>query len=335
MNAQEELLALCQTATNIYMTGTFIEAVDNFGIAKQGRNEGVWLDFFQATISDRAGVDQKKSQDFTTNLNGYRYRCCLAASNDGWGISMRLLPLNVPRLREDLQLDWNTIEPLLRGTGLTLFAGQMNSGKSTTLYSAIDRMDKRERGPITTIDDPTEIILRGPGVIQREVGTHVETFPQAIRDCMRQFRKTIVISEIRDPETAAAAILAASTGHSVCGTIHADSATEIVPRMLTLLDPKYARLLPGTLRGLWWQHVVRFGDAARKPVPIYESIEVTSAVRQILEAGPTRYPLLAQEMKSQGRKTMQECASALVSRGTVKREEVAEFLFRRGRVHDI
>lgn len=334
MNAQEELLSLCQTATNIYMTSTFIEVVDNFGVEKQGKNEGVWLDFFETMVAQRAGLDLKNSHDFTTKLNGYRYRCCLAASNDGWGISMRQLPVNVPRLREDLQLDWNPIEPLMRGTGLTLFAGQMNSGKSTTLYSAIDRMDKRERGPITTIDDPTEIILRGPGVIQREIGTHVASFPQAIRDCMRQFRKTIVISEIRDPETAAAAVLAASTGHSVYGTIHTDSATEIVPRMLTLLDPKYARLLPGTLRGLWWQHVIRFGDASRKPVPIFESIEVTSSVRQILEAGPNRYPLLAQEMKSQGRKTMQECASALVSRGVVKRDEVSEFLYRRGRVND-
>lgn len=334
MDSQEELLKLCKRSTNIYMTATYIEATDNHGVSKCGRNSDIWKDFFERMIAERGRADKRKSADFTETLNGYRYRCCLANSNDGWGIAMRQLPLHVPLLREDLQLEWSIIEPLMRGTGLTLFAGIMGSGKSTTMYSAIDKMDKRERGPITTIDDPIEILLPGAGVIQREIGTHVETFPQAIRDCVRQNRRTIVVSEIRDPETANAALLAASTGHSVFGTIHADSVMDIVPRMLVLLDSKYERMLPRTLRGLWWQNVLRFEDAARKPLPVFESIEVTASVRQILEEGPRKLPLLIQEMKTQGRKTMQETAMSLVTRNLARRDELGEFLSRRGRIND-
>ena len=333
-DAQSDLLKTCASATNIYMTANYIEATDNFGVERRGKNEGIWKAFYEQEVAARVKTDHKKSYDFTNALNGYRYRCCLANSNEGWGISMRQLPLSVPRLREDLQLDWSVIEPLMRGTGLILFAGIMGSGKSTTMYSAIDKMDKRERGNITTIDDPIEIILPGHGVIQRELNTHVESFPQAIRDCMRQNRRTIVVSEIRDPETAMAAILAASSGHKVLGTIHSDSATDTIPRMLTLLDDKYARLLSGTLRGLWWQNVIRFADPARKPVPVYESMEVTSSVRQIIQDGPQSYPLFAQEMKVQGRKTMQENALAILGRNLATRDELSDFLTRRGRIND-
>lgn len=331
---QDDFLKLCARATNLYMTAHYIEATDNFGMERRGKNEGVWKEFYEREVAERVKLDPKKSFDFTSALNGYRYRCCLANSNDGWGISMRQLPPSILRIREDLQLDWGIIEPLMKGTGLTLFAGAMNSGKTTTMYSALDKMDKKERGNITTLDDPTEFILPGYGVIQRERNTQFDSFAEAIKDCMRQNRRTIVVSEIRDPETAIAAVLAASTGHKVFGTLHSDSATDTIPRMLTLLDDKHSRLLPGTLRGLWWQNVVRFGDASRKPVTVYESLEVTVAVRQIIQGGPKDLPLLAQEMNQQGRKSMQEIAMSLVSRGLAKREELSEFLAPRGRISE-
>lgn len=88
-------------------------------------------------------------------------------------------------------------------------------------------------------------------------------------------------SAVRDPETANAALLAASTGHSVFATIHADSAPDAYPGT-GMVDPRYERLVPQTLRGIFWQHMLRFSDGQRAPLPIYESIKVTGAVRQIL-----------------------------------------------------
>lgn len=334
MENTEDLMRLYDQATNIYLTANHIEAQDNHGNSKRGLTEGKWKDYFERSLSERMRGDKKKSADYTEEFNGQRYRCCFANSHHGFGISMRRLPNSVPSFRDDLKLDWNVIEPLMRGTGMTLFAGVMGSGKSTTMYAAIDKMDKRERGQLTTVEDPIEHLHHGAGVIQREVGTHVESFAAAIRDCVRQNRRSIMISEIRDPDTANAALLAASTGHSVFATIHADSVMDIVPRMQALIDTKYERLLPRTLRGLWWQNVIRFSDPTRTPVPVFESLEVTTAVRQILEAGSEKLPLLIQEMRSQNRKTMAESAMYLVSRGLARREDVTEFTSRRGRIND-
>lgn len=320
--------------TNLYITEKYVEITDNHGVFNRIPTEGTWKDMFERIKNEKKKADRKKSSDFTTEYDGARYRCNLADSLHGYGLTMRILPAGAPSFREDLRLDAQVVLSLLKGTGLTIFAGQMGSGKSTTMYAALERMDKKERGPIGTVEDPIEGILSGPGVIQREVGTHVDSFEQAIKDFVRQNRHTIAVSEIRDPETANAALLAASTGHSVVATIHADSAMDVYPRMLALVDDKYAKILPGTMRGIWWQHVVRFHDENRKPVPIYESIEVTHGVRQILEAGPDKLPQLINQMKQQGRKTMAETAMHLVSQRSASREEVAEFLFRRGRINE-
>ncbi len=320
--------------TNLYLTSNFVETTDNNGVYSRIACEGTWKDLFETTVAEKKKADRKKSSDFTIEWNGSRYRCNLADSYHGYGLTMRILPAGAPSFREDLKLDASIVLSLLKGTGLTLFAGQMGSGKSTTMFAALERMDKKERGPIGTVEDPIEGLLTGPGVIQREVGTHVDSFAQAIKDFVRQNRHTIAVSEIRDPETANAALMAASTGHSVVATIHADSALDVFPRMLALVDDKLAKILPRTMRGIWWQHVVRFGDSDRKPLPVYESLEVTNAVRQILEAGVDKLPQLGNEMQRQGRKSMAETAMQLVAQRLATRDEVAEFINRRGRINE-
>lgn len=318
-------------ATNIELSSNHIEASDNNDRIVRGPIYGQWKDFYETMIAENVRGNKKLSSDFTAPFIGHRYRCCLANSYNGFTVSMRRLPDRVPDFREDLQLDWNVIEPLTRGSGLTLFSGIMNSGKSTTMCATIAKMDRRVRGNLGTVENPIEYIFEGSGVIQREIGEHTESAEAAIRDCVRQHRRTIMISEIRDPETANAALLVASTGLSVFATIHADSAMDVVGRFQALVDSKYEKLIPRTLRGLWWQHVLRFSDD-RRPVPIYESIEVTNAVRQILEAGPDKLPQLTQEMQKQGRKNMAETALQLVNKRLVSRHEVSDFIARRGRV---
>ncbi len=316
---------------NILLTEDFVETTDFHGITTFGRTPAVWRDFFQQTHAQKAKGYNTRSSHYTAEFMGYRYRCCLANSQKGWGISMRHLPLKIPALRDDLGLDWNLIRPLTEGAGLTLFAGRMSSGKSTTMAATIGQLDPRS-AQIATVEDPIEVIYPSHSIIQREIGTHVESFPEAIRDCVRQSRTTIVVSEIRDSETANAALLAASTGHSVFATIHADSALDIYTRMLALVDQRYERVLARNLRGLWWQHVVRFGTSERKPLPIYESIIVDTEARNIFDKGPSALPMLAGVMDNQKRKSMAEVAMMQVARGMATREELSEFIQRRNRL---
>lgn len=323
------------TATNIYLTKKTLELEDNSGLFSAiTPPPGAWLDFFELMCTEKIKGKKTTSANFTQPFLGHRYRCILASSVAGMGVSMRRLMSTVPRFREDLNLDWGVVQQLTEGTGLTIFAGQMGSGKSTTMIAAMEKMGRRTRGGLGTVEEPIEFIFPGTGVIQREVGTDVDSFADAIKDFVRQNRKTIMVGEIRDPETANAAVLAASTGHSVYATLHADSAIDIVLRMQALVDSKYTRILPSTLRGLWWQHIVRHGDQERPPVPIYESLYVTSQVRAIIEAGPERLNQLMAEMQRQGRKNMSQVASDMVRSRKLKKEEVHEWVNRRGRLND-
>lgn len=328
---EQQLTRALNAGRNILLTDDYVETTDYHGATTFGRTPPVWKDFFQRNYAEKVRGSVLKSSHYTTDLLGNRFRCCMANSQKGWGISMRALPLKIPSLRDDLQLDWNIIRELTEGSGLTLFAGRMGSGKSTTMAASIGNLDPRA-SQIATVEDPIEVIYPSHSIIQREIGTHVENFAEAIRDCVRQSRTTIVVSEIRDSETANAALLAASTGHSVFATIHADNVFDIYTRMSALIDPRYERVLARNLRGLWWQHVVRFGTADRKPLPVYESLLVDYEARNIFEKGTTALPMLASVMERQKRKNMTEIAMGHVSQRRATREEMAEFIHRRNRI---
>lgn len=331
---ESDVLKAIENGRNILLTQEFVETTDFHGATTFGKTPAIWRDFFQRSLAEKKRASNSKSAHYTTEWLGNRYRCCLANSQKGWGIAMRALPLKIPSLRDDLQLDWAILKELTEGAGLTLFAGRMGSGKSTTMAATIGNLDPIA-SQIATVEDPIEVVYPSYSVIQREVGTHVDSFEEAIRDCVRQSRSTIVVSEIRDSETANAALMAASTGHSVFATIHADSAFDIYTRMSALIDSRYERVLARNLRGLWWQHVVRFGTAERKPIPIYESILVDTEARNIFEKGPTALPMLASVMERQKRASMAEVARRHVVQGRASKDELAEFLARRNRLSDI
>lgn len=317
---------------NIQLSDEFVESTDYNGVVTFGHTPPIWKDFFQQNVAARKKNSLTKSAHYTTDFLGGRYRCCLANSAKGWGISMRALPTKVPALRDDCGLDWSELKDLTIGSGLTLFAGRMGSGKSTTMAGCIGNLDPTQ-AQIATVEDPIEVLYPSYSIIQREIGSHVDSFAEAIRDCVRQSRTTIVVSEIRDSETANAALLAASTGHSVLATIHADNAFDIYTRMSALIDPRYERVLARNLRGLWWQHVVRFGTADRKPLPIYESLVVDNEAKNIFETGTTALPQLAAVMDRQKRKQMGEIAATYISQRRASRDELAEFLTPRNRVN--
>jgi len=318
-------------ATNLMLSNDALELENNFGVSSDIKPPAAWADFYQRVLDERKGK-ATKSVNFTEVFQGNRYRCILANSAKGYGITMRKLLTVIPRLHEDLNLRWDVMEQLLFGTGLTLFAGQMGSGKSTTMIAALEKLGAARRGPLGTVEDPIEVIFPGSGVIQREVGTHVDSFAEAIRDCMRQYRRTIMVGEIRDPETATAAVLAASSGHRVVGTLHAESAPDVIVRMRALLDPKFEAILPTVLSGIWWQHIVRFGDETRQPLPIYESLLVTQTVRGMIEQD--KLVMLPAEMKRQGRQTMMDTALVHVNNRKASKDELRQWLTSRGRVSD-
>ncbi len=118
--------------------------------------------------------------------------------------------------------------------GLILVTGPTGSGKSTTLAAMLDRINKKEKGHIITIEDPIEFIHRHQGCIvnQREVGSDTKSFQSALKYALRQDPDVVLIGEMRDLETISAGLTIAETGHLAFATLHTNSAAEAINRII-------------------------------------------------------------------------------------------------------
>ena len=121
-----------------------------------------------------------------------------------------------------------------RPRGLVLVTGPTGSGKSTTLASLVDKINRERRGHIITIEDPIEFVHRYQRcmVNQREVGADTQSFSRALKYALRQDPDIILIGEMRDLETIGAALTIAETGHLVLATLHTNSAAESINRII-------------------------------------------------------------------------------------------------------
>jgi twitching motility protein PilT len=118
--------------------------------------------------------------------------------------------------------------------GLVLVTGPTGSGKSTTLAAMIDKINRERKGHIITVEDPIEFIHKHQGCIvnQREIGSDTKSFANALKYALREDPDTILIGELRDLETIAAALTIAETGHLAFATLHTNSAAEAINRII-------------------------------------------------------------------------------------------------------
>jgi twitching motility protein PilT len=181
---------------------------------------------------------------------------------------MRFIPFGVPKF-EDLDLPEVIRRLAMEERGIILVTGTTGSGKSTTLASMIDLVNRSSRKHIVTIEDPIEFMHKDDQSIinQREVGTDTLSFARALRRVLRQDPDIIQIGEIRDAETAQIALSAAETGHLVLSTLHTVDATETINRMIDLFPPhergQVRTMLAGTLKGIIGQRLLRTKEGGR------------------------------------------------------------------------
>ncbi len=162
-----------------------------------------------------------------------RFRVSVLKSKGNYGMVLRQIPNMMFGLR-DLGLPDKIRELLYRPRGLILVTGPTGSGKSTTLASIINYINENRDGHIITIEDPIEYYHKHKRcvVTQREIGSDVPSFADAIRRALRQDPDIILVGEMRDLETIEAAISAAETGHLVFGTLHTNSAAKTIDRIV-------------------------------------------------------------------------------------------------------
>ncbi len=162
-----------------------------------------------------------------------RFRVSIFRQKGNVGIVLRAISSKLFTL-EEIGLPAAVKDLLFRPRGLVLVTGPTGSGKSTTLASMINVINQERDTHIITVEDPIEFYHKHQHSIitQREVGTDVPTFEEALRRALRQDPDIILVGEMRDLETIAAAISAAETGHLVFGTLHTTGAAETIDRII-------------------------------------------------------------------------------------------------------
>jgi twitching motility protein PilT len=168
-----------------------------------------------------------------------RFRINLFRKATGVGAVLRSIAGIVPRLA-DLGLPEVLHSLSHRRQGLVLVTGSTGSGKSTTLAALVRDIIELRSVNVVTLEDPIEFLYRSDSsqVIQREIGTHVESFAQGLRAALRQDPDVILVGELRDTETIEIAMTAAETGHLVLASLHTSSATKTLDRILDALPPE-------------------------------------------------------------------------------------------------
>ncbi|MDR7486053.1 MAG: PilT/PilU family type 4a pilus ATPase [Armatimonadota bacterium] len=162
-----------------------------------------------------------------------RFRVNVYLQRGSPAIVVRRVKSRIPSC-EELRLPPVVAHLALAPRGLVLVVGQTGAGKSTTLAAMIGHRSRERAGHIVTIEDPIEFVYPDAKSIisQREVGTDCESYSLGLRDALRQSPDVILIGEIRDEESAAAAVHFAETGHLVLSTLHASNASQTLERLL-------------------------------------------------------------------------------------------------------
>jgi len=182
--------------------------------------------------------------------------------------------------------------------GLVLVTGPTGSGKSTTLASMIDLINRESRYHIITLEDPIEFVHQHKKCIinQREIGKDTGSFASALRAAMREDPDVILVGEMRDPETIGIAITAAETGHLVFGTLHTSSAAQTIDRIIDVFPPHQQQQirvqLGNTIQGIVAQTLIPRIDRPGRVAAI-EIMVATPAIRNLIREGKT-YQIISQ-----------------------------------------
>lgn len=197
--------------------------------------------------------------DGATNLGQLRIRCAFRRQEGGTALTVRLLPLRVPTFQE-LAVPQNIADFINYPNGLVIVSGPTGSGKSTLLASMVKAVSEQGGKHIMTIEDPIEYLHAAEPssrISQREIGRDVATFGEALRSSLRARPNIVVVGEMRDQETARAALDAAAKGQLVLTTSHAGAVSEVVEGFLGMFPAEEQNVVSGRLASVFRAIVVQ------------------------------------------------------------------------------
>jgi twitching motility protein PilT len=273
----------------------------------------------------RKRFENSKQLDLAYSIPGVgRFRINAYFQRGAISAAFRLIPHDILGL-EELQLPPILEEFTRKPRGFVLVTGPTGSGKSTSLAAMIDLINATREEHILTIEDPIEFLHRHQKCIvnQREIGTDALDFASALRAGLRQDPDVILVGEMRDIETISTALTAAETGHLVFATLHTQSTSQTVDRIIDVFpagQQNQVRMqLSIALQGIVTQQLLPTADGSGR-VAACEVLVPTPAIRNLIREGKTHQIYSAiQTSGSTGMQTMDSHLAQLVRMGKVTR----------------
>ncbi|MBL9076522.1 MAG: type IV pilus twitching motility protein PilT [Planctomycetes bacterium] len=262
-----------------------------------------------------------------------RFRVSILTQKGSRGIVMRQIPQKLLSF-EQIGLPDSVVDLLNLHRGLVLVTGPTGSGKTTTLATMIDWINQHRDVHVITIEDPVEYYHshKKSQITQREVGTDVPTFGEAMRRALRQDPDVILLGEMRDLETTSAAITAAETGHLVFGTLHTTGAARTVDRIID----QYPREQQEQIRSQLAVSLVAvisqilIPDANGRRVAAFEIMLSNPAIENHIRKCETfKIPSVIQTSRRQGMVLMDDFLLELYRSGRIAKEIALEHAFDR------
>jgi twitching motility protein PilT len=273
-----------------------------------------------------ARFGELRDVDFSHSVEGAgRFRVNAHYQRDSIAIAFRAISSDVPDIAK-LNLPPAVCQLAELPRGMVLVTGQTGSGKSTTLASIIDSINRSTAKHIITIEDPVEYELASDKSVieQRELGSDVPTFASGLKHALRQDPDIILVGEMRDLETTSAAISAAETGHLVLSTLHTQNAAQTIERIIDIYPPaqqnQIQAMLANTLKAVISQSLIKRTDRPGM-VPACEVMLCSPAVRScIRENRIHEIPNIIETSKTQGMCTFDDSVKSLFLNGMISRE---------------
>jgi len=288
---------------------------------------------FNQITSDgqREDFNHRLELDFGYNVPDVgRIRCNAARQRGTISLVIRLLPSIIPTL-DDLELPEVCKELILKRRGLVVVSGPTGSGKSTTLAAMLNHLNNVESRRVVTMEDPIEYVYRSEEctITQRELGNDTLSFAEALKHVLRQDPDVILVGEIRDLETAAAALTVAETGHLVLTTGHAPSAAQAIERIMDLFPPHERHLaqsqLASLLVGVLCQALVPKADGSGR-VAAVEVMLANPAVKNLIREGKIyQLPNTIRMHAQQGMQLLDQALMKLYRSGVINSDSLLSF----------
>ena len=273
-----------------------------------------------------------KELDFSYNfeekarfrVNAYYQKGYVAAS-------LRFIPVEI-RTLEELNLPPVLKEFAMKEQGFFLVVGPTGHGKSTTLASLVDIINHEQTKHIVTIEDPVEYLFTADQCIisQREVGQDTLSFKKGLRSMFREDVDVLMVGEMRDPDTMSTAVTAAETGHLVLSSLHTNSASQTIFRIIDSFpaaqQEQIRAQLSGSLVGIFSQRLVP--RASGGLIPAYEILVANTAVANLIRENRIyEIDIVIETSREFGMVSLNQTLADMVRRGEVAMENAMKYSY--------